>query len=73
MDKYTFTQSGTADFLEALASDILDNHDYNDIVVRIGSRAIAIPLYPETFEALEDFIKDAYNLYKEEYEADKEG
>jgi hypothetical protein len=68
MNKYQFTKAGVKAFLSDIIDDCLDRGDYHDIVITYGSRTIEIPMYPETYEALEQFLPDAEQLYREEYE-----
>ena len=66
--KYQFTQAGVTAFLSDIIGDCLDRGEYHNIVISYGGRKIEIPMFPETYEALEQFLPDAEKLYREEYE-----
>ena len=68
MAKYPFTKAGANAFLSDIIDDCLDRGEYHNIVITYGSRTIEIPMFPETYEALEQFLPDAEQLYREEYE-----
>ena len=68
MSKYQFTKAGVHAFLSDVINDCLDRGEYHNIVITYGSRTISIPMFPETYESLEQFLPDAERLYREEYE-----
>ena len=72
MSKYQFTKAGVNAFLSDVISDCLDRGEYHNIVISYGSRTIEIPMFPETYEALEQFLPDVEKLYFEEYEEETE-
>lgn len=67
--KYPFTKDGVKWFEDDTLSDImnhLNNDDPNDrhesvedfnIFITIGNREIIVPMFPETFESITDFLK----------------
>ena len=65
---YNFTQGGINEFLSDTIDDVLDNANYNNIVVSVGDRRIEIPMFPETYESLTEFLKNTHTRYIEEYE-----
>ena len=69
--KYPFTKDGIKWFENDTLSDIMNNLEHDDpnnrnecitdfnIFITVGSREIMIPLLPETFEEMTDFLKNA--------------
>ena len=70
MKKYQFNKAGVNAFLTDVINDCLDRGEYHNIVISYGSRTIEIPMFPETYEALEQFLPDAEEIYHEEYETE---
>lgn len=64
MARYKFTSEGIAGFTCAILDDISDG-DYKPIRIRYGNEEIRIPLYPETFEALEELLNIALEVENE--------
>ena len=65
--KYPFRKEGVKWFADDTINDIMnaiENGDPNDfnIFITIGNREIEIPLAPETYETLENFLE---NILKE--------
>jgi hypothetical protein len=68
--KYPFTADGVHAFLTDVICDCLDHGEYHNIVISYGDRKIEIPMFPETYGALEQFLPEAEQLYYEEYETE---
>lgn len=79
--KYPFTKDGIKWFEDDTLADImnhLNNDDPNDrhesitdfnIFVTIGNREIIVPMIPESFESITDFLKTTLNELEDENNA----
>ena len=70
MKEYELTKKGVAAFLGAVLDDVMDRGIYNPIQITIGSHTISATLYPETYEALENMLKESLEIIEEEYNND---
>ena len=65
-----FTKTGVKFFTDRVLNDTMNRLDYgadlNDISIKVGSRIIEIPMCPESYENLCEFLKNTL----EEWEAD---
>lgn len=64
MIKFKFTNEGIAGFTGAILDDVY-NGDYKPLRIQFGSKEISIPIYPETFEALEELLNIALEVENE--------
>lgn len=67
--KYPFTKGGIGWFEEDTMNDIMNNLEHDDpqernesendfnILITIGNREIKVPMIPESFESITDFLK----------------
>lgn len=57
-----FTKTGVKSFKERVLSDTMNRLDYgaelNDISIKVGSRFITVPMCPEAYENLCEFLKN---------------
>ena len=67
-----FTKSGVKFFTDRVLADTMNRLDYgaelNDISIKVGNRFITVPMCPEAYENLCDFLK---NTIKEIEEAEQ--
>lgn len=56
-----FTEKGVKFFTERVIADTMNRLDYgqelNDISIKVGSRYITVPMCPEAYENLCEFLK----------------
>ena len=64
-----FTKTGIQHFTERVLADTMNRLDYgselNDISIKIGSRFITLPMCPESYENLCEFLKTTINELEE--------
>ena len=64
-----FTKSGVKFFTDRVLADTMNRLDYgaalNDISIKIGSRFITVPMCPEAYENLCEFLKTTLNELEE--------
>ena len=69
---YAFTREGVAAFLDTALADTFhairsaDGVSVPPIEIVIGSRRIAIPMLPEQYEELSEYLNNAITLEEEE-------
>jgi hypothetical protein len=75
--KYPFTKDGIKWFEDDTLADImnhLDNDNPNDrhesendfnIFITIGNREIKVPMIPESFESITDFLKTTLEVFED--------
>lgn len=75
--KYPFTKDGIKWFEDDTLADImnhLNNDDPNDrhesiadfnIFITIGNREVIVPMFPETFESITEFLKNTLEELEE--------
>ena len=65
-----FTKTGVKFFTNQVLADTMNRLDYgaelNDISIKIGSRFITIPMCPESYENLCEFLKNTIEELEEE-------
>jgi hypothetical protein len=68
-----FTKTGVEFFTRAVINDTMNRLDYgaelNDISIKVGSRFITVPMCPEAYENLCEFLKTTLNELEEENNA----
>ena len=68
-----FTKTGIQHFTERVLADTMNRLDYgaelNDISIKIGSRFITVPMCPESYENLCEFLKTTLNELEDENNA----
>ena len=69
---HQFTPEGVRAFLDDIFGDVMDAlHETGtyegDIYITVGSRTIALPMIPETYEALEHALHDTAEIWETEY------
>jgi hypothetical protein len=64
-----FTKTGIKHFTDRVLADTMNRLDYgaelNDISIKIGSRFITVPMCPESYENLCDFLKNTIEELEE--------
>jgi hypothetical protein len=67
--KTPFNKHGVKLFTEQILADTMNRLDYgaklNDISIKIGSRFITVPMCPEAYENLCEFLKTTLNELEE--------
>lgn len=66
MKNYAFTKEGIRAFLGSVIGEILDRGNYYNISVTIGNDNINVPMLPEIYENLEDFLNNSLENWEEE-------
>lgn len=65
-----FTKTGVKFFTNRILADTMNRLDYgaelNDISIKVGSRFITIPMCPESYENLCEFLKNTLEELEEE-------
>ena len=69
---YSFTSEGVRSFLDDVIGDVMDAiHETgtyeSDAYITIGSRTIALPMLAETYEAIDEALHDAIDIWESEY------
>ena len=68
-----FTKTGVKFFTNQVLADTMNRLDYgaelNDISIKIGRRFITVPMCPESYENLCDFLKTTLNELEDENNA----
>ena len=68
-----FTKSGIKYYTDRVLADTMNRLDYgaelNDISIKIGSRFITVPMCPEAYENLCEFLKTTLNELEDENNA----
>ena len=68
-----FTKTGVKFFTNQVLADTMNRLDYgaelNDISIKIGRRYITVPMCPESYENLCDFLKTTLNELEDENNA----
>ena len=68
-----FTKTGVKFFTNQVLADTMNRLDYgaelNDISIKIGSRFITLPMCPESYENLCEFLKTTLNELEDENNA----
>ena len=75
--QYSFTSEGVRTFLDDVIGDVMDGiHETgtyeSDAYITIGARTIALPMIAETYEAIEEALHDAINIWESEYLTEEE-
>lgn len=64
-----FTKTGIEFFTDRVLADTMNRLDYgaepNDISIKIGSRYITVPMCPESYENLCEFLKNTFEELEE--------
>ena len=64
-----FNKNGVKSFTEQILADTMNRLDYgaklNNISIKIGSRFITVPMCPEAYENLCEFLKTTLNELEE--------
>ena len=65
-----FTKNGIKHFTDRVLGDTMNRLDYgaelNDISIKIGNRFITVPMCPESYENLCEFLKNTIKELEEE-------
>lgn len=65
-----FTKTGVKFFTNRVLADTMNRLDYgaelNDISIKVGSRFITVPMCPESYENLCEFLKNTLEELEEE-------
>lgn len=65
-----FNKAGVQFFTDTVLNDTMNRLDYgvelNDISVKVGRRYISVPMHPETYEYLCEFLKNSLIVFEEE-------
>lgn len=74
---YSFTSEGVRSFLDDVIGDVMDAiHETGtyegDAYLTIGSRTIALPMIAETYEAIDEALHDAIDIWESEYLTEEE-
>lgn len=69
---YQFSSEGVRSFLDDIIGDVMDSLNETgtydgDIYITVGSRTIAVPMIPESYEAIERALHDAAGIWETEY------
>ena len=68
-----FSKTGIKHFTDRVLADTMNRLDYgaelNDISIKVGSRFITVPMYPESYENLCEFLKTTLNELEDENNA----
>ena len=68
-----FTKTGVKFFTNRVLADTMNRLDYgvelNDISIKIGRRFITVPMCPESYENLCEFLKTTLNELEDENNA----
>jgi hypothetical protein len=68
-----FTKTGVKFFTNQVLADTMNRLDYgvklNDISIKIGRRFITVPMCPESYENLCEFLKTTLNELEDENNA----
>ena len=69
---YQFSSEGVRSFLDDIIGDVMDSLNETgtydgDIYITVGSRTIAVPMIPESYEAIERALHDAADIWETEY------
>jgi hypothetical protein len=68
-----FNKTGVKLFTDQILADTMNRLDYgaelNDISIKIGSRFITVPMCPEAYENLCEFLKTTLNELEDENNA----
>ena len=69
---YQFSSEGVRSFLDDIIGDVMDSlHETGSydggIYITVGSRTIAVPMIPESYEAIERALHDAADIWETEY------
>lgn len=69
---HNFTSEGVRSFLDDIIGDVMDSlHETGtydgDIYITVGGRTIAVPMIPESYEAIERALHDAADIWETEY------
>ena len=74
--QYKFTREGVRTFLDDVIGDVMDSiHETgtydSDAYITIGSRTIALPMIAETYEAIDEALHDAIDIWESEYKEEE--
>lgn len=68
--KYSFTREGVSAFLETILADTFHaletGEDVNPIVISVVDREIVIPMIPEQYEELSEYLNNAITTEEEQ-------
>ena len=68
-----FNKTGVKFFTDRVIADTMNRLDYgmelNDISIKVGSRYISVPMCPESYENLCEFLKTTLNELEDENNA----
>ena len=70
--QYGFTSEGVQAFLDDVIGDVMEAlHETGtydgDIYITVGGRTIAVPMIPESYEALDGALHDTAEIWETEY------
>ena len=70
--QYNFSNEGVRTFLDDIIGDVMGSlHETGaydgEIYITVGSRTIAVPMIPESYEAIERALHDAADIWETEY------
>lgn len=65
MKRYEFTFAGRSEFVSSAYDEAIKSGA--DIVVSVGKNQIAVPMTPESFEGMEQFLENFYYIWRSEY------
>lgn len=70
--RYSFTSEGVRFFLDDIVGDVMDSlHETGtydgDIYITVGGRKLALPMIPESYEAIERALLDSVDIWETEY------
>ena len=66
MNNYKYSAHGITAFLRSAFNEAIEERATH-ILLSVGDRQIKIPLFPETFECMEEMLWEGYDLLTEDY------
>lgn len=66
MTKYKYSAQGITAFLQTAFDEAIEERAAS-IILSVGEHQVKIPLFPETFECMEEMLWEGYDILTEEY------
>lgn len=65
---YKYCAGGIDAFLDSALDEAM--REYPPIIVSVGDHRIEIPMFPESFECMAEWLQNSFDILSEEYEGD---
>ena len=62
---YKYSKNGIDAFIDSALNEAMAN--YPPLVLSVGEHQIKIPMFPETFESMEEMLWESFKILSEEY------